>query len=1033
MTTGTPHVVFAFAALLIANGCASEDRDTGKISSASGQAPTVRYAYDPLGRLVQAAAADGTAAQYSYDAVGNLTAVRRLSGGTLRVVDFSPPAGLIGSTVAVFGAGFGATPSDNAVTFNGTAATVVAATPNALTVTVPAGATTGKIAVGSGGSSATSTVDYAVLTSSGAPGISGFSPAFGSQGTVVSVTGINFKTRVVDDKVLVGDQLAEIVQDGSSPTGTLVKFTVPSSSATGKIEVTTPLGSAVSSDEFFAVPPGVNPGDIEAVGRVSVNGAARALTTTTAGKKLLWVFDAAAGQQLHLVTTAGSFAGGFTVDVYDPAGTKIQTLSMINNNVGDLLSPTATAGPYTVVVNPSATDKGSVQLGVVSDVTGAVAVGGSTAVTLVSGQNARLSFTAQAGTGYGLAVTGLSFTPGTGSPSMGATLRKADGSALATCLFFGSNSCDFDPVSFAAAGTYLIDFDPAGLVAASFTAVLSSDVTGTLAVDAQAATTVTTVRPGQNARYSFTGTAGQAMTVVLSGNAFDDGNPGTTNSTQILVFTPSGSALNVVSINTVTSGTTLDVVLPQTATYTLAIKPSALDLGSINVQLTSYATGPLTLDGSTPISLAGGQNGRFSFTAQAGTGYGLAITGLTFTPSTGSPTLSAILHKPDGPTLVTCGFTGNTSCDFDPATFATAGTYVIDFDPPGVIAASFTAILSTDASGTVAIDGAPATVTIARAGQNARYTFAGTAGQAVSVVVNGSTIDDGNTSTLVNNQVLVVRPNGSVLASNAFNAVAGGVALDVALPDTGTYTVAIKPTGLDAGTANLAVRSVATGTLAVDGSTALNLASGQNGRFSFTAQANTGYGLALANLVLTPSTAVPTPGVGVTLRKADGTSLTTCTFTAGGSCDLAPTMFATTGTYLVDVDPNGTIAASGNAVLSTDVAGTITVDAPPVAVTIARAGQNARYSFAGTAGQAVAIAVTGNTLDDGNAGTVNNTQLAVFKPSSPNANAIGSANFNTNASGTTVNLTLPETGTYTITINPSGLDSGSFNLGVTHP
>jgi hypothetical protein len=219
----------------------------------------------------------------------------------------------------------------------------------------------------------------------------------------------------------------------------------------------------------------------------------------------------------------------------------------------------------------------------------------------------------------------------------------------------------------------------------------------------------------------------------------------------------------------------------------------------------------------------------------------------------------------------------------------------------------------------------------------------------------------------------------------------------------------------------------------MDDSTAVSLASGQNGRFSFTAQASTGYGLALANLVLTPSTAVPAPAVAVTLRKADGTALTTCTFTASGSCDLPPTMFATTGAYLLDFDPNGTIAVSCNVVLSTDASGTITVDAPPIVVTIARAGQNARYSFAGTAGQAVRIAVTGNTLDDGNATTVNNTMLSVFKPSSPNNAPFTNANFNTLASGATINATLPETGTYAITINPSGLDSGSLNLGVTHP
>ena len=1031
MSANKCQLVFALTvALAVINGCASEDRGTAKVSSASGESPKLRYSYDPLGRLVQAAAADGTAVQYSYDAVGNITAVRRLVDGTLRIVDLVPPAGTIGSTVAIYGFGFSATPSDNSVSFNGTAATVAAATPTALTVSVPGGATTGKITVTSGGGSATSNVDYMVLPTSGAPGIASFAPTVGPSGTVVSITGINFQTNVIDDKVLVGGQLAEVVKDATSPTGTLLKFTVPSSSASGRVELTTPFGTVLSNDEFFVAPAGINPGDIEGTGHVTVGGQARTLTTVTAGKKLLLIFDALPGQRLHLVATAGTFAAAFSADIYSPAGTKIQTLPMTNNSVGDF-AVAAVNGLYTIVVNPSTSDKGSVQLGVTADAIGALAIDGSTAVSLASGQNARFTFTAQANTGYGLAVTGLAFTPSTGSPGMSATLRKADGTTLTSCSFTTSNSCDLDPTNFAATDTYLLDFDPAALVAASFTAILSTDASGTLSVDAATPTTVTIARPGQNARYGFPGTAGQAMTVVLSGNALDDGNSSTTTSTQVLVLQPNGSAIGTVSINTITSGTTLDVTVPQTGTYTLAVKPSGLDSGSINVQLRSFATGALALDGSTPVSLGSGQNGRFSFTAQANTGYGLAITNLAFTPNTGSPSMTASLRKQDGTTLFSCSFATSTSCDFDPSNFATTGTYFIDFDPPGLFAASFTAILSTDASGAVAIDAAPTTVTFARAGQNARYTFAGTAGQSISVVINGSTLDDGNSSTPSSTQVLVARPNGSVINNGTFNAFSAGLALDTSLPDTGTYSVTIKPSGLDAGTVNLAVRSVATGTLALDGSTMVTLAAGQNGRFSFTAQANTGYGLAVTNLVFTPSTAVPAPALTATLRKADGTQLTTCTFTAGGSCDLSPAMFATTGTYMLDFDPNGTIAASCNALLSTDASGSIAIDAPPTVVTIARAGQNARYSFTGTAGQLVSVVVTGNTLDDGNAATVNTTQLAVFKPSNPSA-PIGTANFNTVSSGTTLNLTLSEAGIYTLTINPTGLDSGSFNLGVTH-
>jgi hypothetical protein len=216
------------------------------------------------------------------------------------------------------------------------------------------------------------------------------------------------------------------------------------------------------------------------------------------------------------------------------------------------------------------------------------------------------------------------------------------------------------------------------------------------------------------------------------------------------------------------------------------------------------------------------------------------------------------------------------------------------------------------------------------------------------------------------------------------------------------------------------------GALALDGSTAVSLSAGQNGRFSFTTQAGIGYGLAVTGLSFTPSGGT----MQAVLRMADGTSLASCTFTAAGSCDFLPTLFANSGTYLLDFDPAGLNAASFNAVLSTDASGTITLDSAPTTVTIARPGQNARYSFSGTAGQLVTVVITGNTLDDGNPGTNNTTAVAIFKPSSPNATPLRTGGFDTTDTGLTLTTTLPETGNYTILMNPSGLDIGTFKLTV---
>ncbi len=63
------------------------------------------------------------------------------------ITAFSPISGDIGNTVTISGINFNSAPSYNNVTFNGISAVVTAASNTSLTVTVPVGATTGKIKV----------------------------------------------------------------------------------------------------------------------------------------------------------------------------------------------------------------------------------------------------------------------------------------------------------------------------------------------------------------------------------------------------------------------------------------------------------------------------------------------------------------------------------------------------------------------------------------------------------------------------------------------------------------------------------------------------------------------------------------------------------------------------------------------------------------------------------------------------------------------------------------------------------------------
>ncbi len=164
-----------FAALLVAAlGCGRENPSP---RAGSGRARLVTL---PSG---------GEGAEYVYDAGGNILQIRPAVAVGVSVADFVPRQGGIGQIVTVFGAGFSPTPSLNEVRVNGVTATVLAATSSELTFTVPSGATTGRIAVTSGGSTGTSADDFTVV-----PGVvvSDFTPKLGKVGTVLTVQGFNF-------------------------------------------------------------------------------------------------------------------------------------------------------------------------------------------------------------------------------------------------------------------------------------------------------------------------------------------------------------------------------------------------------------------------------------------------------------------------------------------------------------------------------------------------------------------------------------------------------------------------------------------------------------------------------------------------------------------------------------------------------------------------------------------------------------------------------------------------------------------------
>jgi hypothetical protein len=126
------------------------------------------------------------------------------------ISSFSPISGEVGATVTIIGTDFSTIVSNNSVSFNGTEATVTEATSTSLTVTLPTGATTGKISIQSGCNIVSTTDDF----------------------TITSLNTITF--------------LKNIVNIYPNPTSGIISISSIDNSPVDKIEIVDVLGKIVS-------------------------------------------------------------------------------------------------------------------------------------------------------------------------------------------------------------------------------------------------------------------------------------------------------------------------------------------------------------------------------------------------------------------------------------------------------------------------------------------------------------------------------------------------------------------------------------------------------------------------------------------------------------------------------------------------------------------------------------------------------------------------------------------------------------------
>ena len=202
--------------------------------------------------------------------------------------------------------------------------------------------------------------------------------------------------------------------------------------------------------------------------------------------------------------------------------------------------------------------------------------------TSALGQNAQLTFTATIGQRISLELTDVDVGTSSCCSAMVSIIRP-NGTNLVSPTYVGTNGAFVDTKAVTSTGTHTILFDPQGGASGSATLRLydvPADAGGTLSIGGPSAS-LSVATPGQNARLTFSGTAGRTVTLTLSGVTI--GTSGCC-STMVSVLRPDGTKL-VSSTYVGTNGRSLTMTLSASATYAVVVDPQGAATGGMTLAL----------------------------------------------------------------------------------------------------------------------------------------------------------------------------------------------------------------------------------------------------------------------------------------------------------------------------------------------------------------------------------------------------------------------------------------------------------------
>ncbi len=740
------------------------------------------------------------------------------------------------------------------------------------------------------------------------------------------------------------------------------------------------------------------------------------------GQNAQLTFTGTAGQIVELDWQGSlSFSGALVIRKAD--GTVVPDTYGLSFNDNILVLPVT--GTYTINIDPSGASTGSSTFAlyeIPQPVTTTIAANGQplTVTIPANGQIAKIIFQGTAGERVSLKAHNIK----TGPSGSYVEVKAPDGSIPGWIdfadpeYFYDDELFDYyhftDTMILPETGTYTITIFPdasSGSMDLTLYTV-PPDITGTITPGGPPVTVTTTV-PGQDVRLTFSGVAGQRISM---------------KATSVLPFIPYICVLGPDDF-VVGGGACVwiwqgrdfidTLVLPTTGTYTIRVNGlyGASGTATINLyDLPPVITGTLTLGGPpvTVTATAPGQDAEMTFTGTAGQRMSLKVSG-TFPVAT-----NVAVFGPNGVLSLANKFVrqiGPVRAELiETLVLPTTGTYRVKintWNDVGTMTFNLYEVPADVDDGAISLGGPPVTVTSTAERQNRRLTFEGTAGQVVNLKINN------DVSWL--NHVWIYRPDG-VRFTGAGTGAASMKVIDTVLPLTGTYSIVTELfANGDAVTLTLGSgRSDVTGTATLNGQpmTITVPASNQVARYSFDGTAGQRIGIKTNDVTVKDAQ--------VTIN---GQELECCLQfivrnEGFGTDRFSVRQITTTGPNALVVDP--LIDYTGSVTtrlydLPPDVTSTITPNGPPVNVTTTTPGQNANLTFNGTTGQQVTIHVTNNT--------VGKITIELFRPT-------GVCQTYHLSSGSSFDLpvqTLPTPGAYSIRVNPWRANTGSVTVSVTSP